>query len=230
MSVIQSFPIEYSGYRRSSKIVHTCLYSNANTSMSMTNKNWTLKSMMVCSVLALSLLSITATNSFAVPVGNTWARADSEPYIPPGTVDCVGLTDIAEVASIECKLFDDTNCPKGPDVPCAVGTDASATSPPTFGDVPGGCGAGCEEYRVTFDPVAAGADLTPQKELHFTITFLNSDGEPIAVQGKDVRTHSFLVIPESPIGIAALVMSSLAALGGFMFLRSRKSMSLPNNL
>jgi DNA-binding beta-propeller fold protein YncE len=33
----------------------------------------------------------------------------------------------------------------------------------------------------------------------------------------------FLVIPESPVGIAALVGSSLAALGAFMFLRKRSS-------
>jgi hypothetical protein len=33
----------------------------------------------------------------------------------------------------------------------------------------------------------------------------------------------FLVIPESPFGIAALVGSSLAALGAFMFLRNRNS-------
>jgi outer membrane protein assembly factor BamB len=34
---------------------------------------------------------------------------------------------------------------------------------------------------------------------------------------------NFLVIPESPVGIAALVGSSLAALGGYMFLKKRSS-------
>ena len=186
-----------------------------------TNKSWMLKSMMIGAVLMLSMLSIATTKSFAVPVGDTFARADPEPYVPPGTVDCVGITDIAEVASIECKLFDDVNCPLGPDVACDVGTDASATSPPTFTPVPGSCGAGCEEYRVTFDPVAAGADVTPDNELHFKITFLNSDGQPIEVQGKDVRIHSFLVIPESPIGMVAIVGAALAGLGGFYLLRGR---------
>jgi hypothetical protein len=188
-----------------------------------TNKSWTLKSMMIGAVLMLSMLSIAATKSYAA--GDTFARADPEPYTPPGTVDCVGLTDIAEVASIECKLFDDVNCPVGPDVACDIGTDASATSPPTFTPVPGSCGAGCEEYRVTFDPVAAGADTTPENELHFKITFLNSDGQPIAVQGKDVRVHSFLVIPESPIGMVAIVGAALAGLGGFYLLRGRHSTS-----
>jgi len=181
---------------------------------------------MIGAVLMLTVLSIAATKSYAVPVGNSFARADPEPYTPPGTVDCVGLTDIAEVASIECKLFDDTNCPKGPDVPCDVGTDSSSTAP-TFTPVPGSCGAGCKEYRVTFDPVTAGADLTidPKHELHFTITFLNIDGQPIAVQGQDVKTHSFLVIPESPIGMVAIVGAALAGLGGFYLLRGRHSTS-----
>jgi hypothetical protein len=48
--------------------------------------------------------------------------------------------------------------------------------------------------------------------------------------GKVIKTFycDFLVIPESPVGIAALVMSSLAALGGFAFLRTRKSGSTAN--
>jgi hypothetical protein len=197
-------------------------------SISMTNKSWTLTAIMVSAVLGLSLMSMTVTNSFATVVGNTHARADPEPYVPPGTVDCVGLTDIADVAQIECELYDDVNCPVGPGIPCATGTDNTATSPPTFSPVPGDCDAGCEEYRVTFDPVAAGADTTPENELHFKILFKDAEGELIDVQGKDTRIHSFLVIPESPIGIAALVMSALAALGGFMFLKGRKSGSALN--
>jgi hypothetical protein len=194
--------------------------------MSMMKRSLTIPSLMISAVLALSLLSMAAMNAIAQPVGNTHARTDPEPYVPPGTVDCVGLTDIADVASIECELYDDVNCPVGPGIPCATGTDNSAVSPPTYSPVPGDCGAGCEEYRVTFDPVAAGADTNPENELHFKILFKDSSGELIDVQGKDTRIHSFLVIPESPIGIAALVMSSLAALGAFMFLKGRKSNSI----
>ena len=36
---------------------------------------------------------------------------------------------------------------------------------------------------------------------------------------------SALVIPESPIGIIALIVSSLGVLGGFMFLRRNSSTS-----
>src|SRR5687767_11271361 len=165
----------------------------------MTNRNWKLKSTMMIAALALTLLSLSATNSFAVSPGNTHARATPEPYIPPGTVDCVGLTDIADVAQIECELYDDVNCTVESGIPCATATDNTATSPPVYSPVPGDCGAGCEEYRVTFDPVAEGADTTPDNELHFKILFKDASGELIDVRGKDTRVHSFLVIPESPI-------------------------------
>ena len=48
---------------------------------------------------------------------------------------------------------------------------------------------------------------------------------PGSLEGDGVTHHlnigSFFVLPESPIGVAALVGSSLAVLGGFMFLRNR---------
>jgi hypothetical protein len=46
-------------------------------------------------------------------------------------------------------------------------------------------------------------------------------GNGVIVQ--ETLNIDFLVIPESPIGIAALMASSLAALGAFMFLRRRSS-------
>ena len=52
---------------------------------------------------------------------------------------------------------------------------------------------------------------------------------PGSLQGDGVTHHlnigSFFVLPESPIGVAALVGSSLAVLGGFMFLRQRNTTS-----
>jgi hypothetical protein len=174
-------------------------------------------------IVFVSLLTIGISNSYGVPVGNTWARADPEPYISGSTsLDCVGLDDIAEVAQIECQLFDDVNCTVGSGIPCATGTDNSPISPPIFSPLPGECDVGCEEYRVNFDPTATGADLTPGNELHFKILFMDENGDLISVQGKHTRIHSFLVIPESPMGIAALVMSSFAALGGYLYIRRQK--------
>ncbi len=54
---------------------------------------------------------------------------------------------------------------------------------------------------------------------------------PGSSQGQGVTQHleggSFFVLPESPVGIAALIGSSLAAFSGFVFLKSRKHASLP---
>jgi hypothetical protein len=173
-------------------------------------------------ILALALLSVTVADSYAAP-GNTFARADPEPYIlGSGPLDCVGLTDIAEVASIDCAFFDDDSCPVGPNVPCATGSDNTSTAPPTFSPVPGACAVGCKEFRVQFQGTE---DPTPTigEEWHFRITFLNSDGQPISEQGKDVRTHSFFVLPESAIGTIAMVGVSAAIFGGFLGLRRYRS-------
>lgn len=54
---------------------------------------------------------------------------------------------------------------------------------------------------------------------------------PGSLEGDGVTHHldigSFFVLPESPIGVLALVMSSIAVLGGFMFLKKRNN---TNNL
>jgi hypothetical protein len=65
-----------------------------------------------------------------------------------------------------------------------------------------------------------------QGDWHFHAAFYNSEDELIADGQQTFANNSFFVLPESPIGVAALVASSLAALGGFMFLRSRKT-SMP---
>lgn len=48
------------------------------------------------------------------------------------------------------------------------------------------------------------------------------DGELVGIKGADFyANHSFFVVPESPVGSAALVGSSLAGLGGYFFFRGR---------
>ncbi len=54
---------------------------------------------------------------------------------------------------------------------------------------------------------------------------------PGSLEGDGVTHHlgigSFFVVPESPIGILALVASSLAVFGGFMVMKSRSTGQLP---
>lgn len=181
-------------------------------------------SVLVGVVMVLTLMSVMATNAYAPPAGNSWARADPEPYmIGSGPLDCVGLTDIPEVESIFCVLYDDTSCPKGPGIPCATGSDSTFTNPAVFSPVPGACGDSgiCKEFRVPF--IGNEASQTPGEEWHFTITFLNAAGEEIDVRGKSMRNHSFFVLPESAIGAIAMVGLSLATVGLFVGLKRNKT-------
>ncbi|MGI0024816.1 MAG: hypothetical protein ACREA4_06675, partial [Nitrososphaera sp.] len=81
-------------------------------------------------------------------------------------------------------------------------------------------------FEVTFP----GALFDQQGDWHFHAEFydaLNGGGTLISDGKQTFANNSFFVLPESPIGVAALVMSSLAVLGGFMFLRRRNHSQLP---
>lgn len=78
-------------------------------------------------------------------------------------------------------------------------------------------------YSVTF-PAAL---FDKNGDWHFHVEFYNAQDQLIADGQQTFANNSFFVLPESPIGVAALVMSSLAVLGGFMFLKSRKHSDLP---
>jgi hypothetical protein len=85
-------------------------------------------------------------------------------------------------------------------------------------------------YEVTFP--AALFDV--QGDWHFHAEFYNSaddlltSDELIADGQQTFANNSFFVLPESPVGVAALIVSSLAVLGGFMFLRNRnRTANLP---
>ncbi len=78
-------------------------------------------------------------------------------------------------------------------------------------------------YTATF----AGSLFDQQGDWHFHAEFYNAQDQLISDGRQTFANNSFFVLPESPIGILALVGSSLAVLGGFMFLRSRSHTNLP---
>jgi hypothetical protein len=78
-------------------------------------------------------------------------------------------------------------------------------------------------YTATF----AGSLFDQQGDWHFHAEFYNAQNQLISDGRQTFANNSFFVLPESPIGILALVGSSLAVLGGFMFLRSRSPGNLP---
>ena len=79
-------------------------------------------------------------------------------------------------------------------------------------------------YTATFD-----ASLFDQQgDWHFHAEFYDAQDNLISDGRQTFANNSFFVLPESPIGVIALVGSTLAVLGGFMFLRTRNhSSNLP---
>jgi len=136
-------------------------------------------------------------------------------------IDCVGGIDTSmNTDHIVCYLV-----PEGVPTP-DYKTDASVVSQTGSGPIAcpavGGFGAGQECFSTTF-----GVGQFVPGDWRFIVEFYDDENELIAIQGADYRVHTFFVLPESPFGVAALVMSSLAVLGGFMFLRKRSHTSLP---
>jgi hypothetical protein len=139
-----------------------------------------------------------------------------------GNIDCVGIIETAEDAAYAiCYLV------PGGVPPPNYKTDASVVSQtanseacPPIGEV----GAEDECFVSEFDIGL----FDPTGEWHFVIEFYNAQDQIINVEGIDFRVNSFFVLPESPVGVAALIVSSLAVLGGFMFLRNRnRTANLP---
>lgn len=82
-------------------------------------------------------------------------------------------------------------------------------------------GGGFPEYkasRTTFD-----ASLFTQPSYwHFRVEFKDADGRIVDITGNDFRIHSFFVLPESSLGIIALLGSSLGTAGWYAYMRARK--------
>jgi hypothetical protein len=139
--------------------------------------------------------------------------------------DCVGGIESADVVKMICYLI-----PPGvsnDDNSNAIATLESSTSIACPADV------GFSGDHTCFSVTFAGAlfdegTVDNPADWHFHAEFYNAADEIIADGRQEFQNLSFLVIPESPIGIAALLLSSLAALGGFMYLRGRKNQSMLN--
>jgi hypothetical protein len=128
--------------------------------------------------------------------------------------DCVaGIQGSGIVDEVVCYLV-----PDGIPTPDYVTTAITPQSSTTEESCPGGVGftGGFVCFTTTFD-----SGLLSPGHWRFVAEYYN-DGQLVDVKGSNVWTnHSFFVLPESAIGIIALVASSLAVLGGFVFLRGR---------
>lgn len=178
--------------------------------------------------LAISLAPVFAQSANAADA-NTKVRAfqndsvidEENPGLINTDTDCVGGIDNDEGSTyMICYLI-----PPGvsnSDNSNAIAQDTSLDEIECPADV-GFDVANQDCYSVTFD----GALFDEQGDWHFHAEFYNAADELIADGTQTFANNSFFVVPESPIGVLALVMSSLAVLGGFMFLRSRNRTQLP---
>lgn len=75
---------------------------------------------------------------------------------------------------------------------------------------------------TTFVPSALSS--TPNGVWHVVCTFYSFDNNQLGRETADFDV-SFFVLPESPVGVAALMGSSLAALGAFVVHKKRKTVA-----
>ena len=135
-------------------------------------------------------------------------------------IDCVaGIEGSGTADEVICYLV-----PDGIATPDYASTPVPPQTASTEESCPSGVGftGGFVCFTTTFDV----SNFSPG-HWRFVAEFYNN-GQLVDIKGSNVWTnHSFFVLPESPIGILALVASSLAVLGGFMYLRSHGRAQLP---
>jgi hypothetical protein len=127
-------------------------------------------------------------------------------------IDCVaGIEGSGTSDEVECYL-----------IPDGIPTPDYATTPipPQSSTIEESCpsGVGFTGSQVCFITTFDDALFTPGGHWRFVAVYYNN-GQIVDIQGSNEwQNHSFFVLPEAPIGILVLVVSSLAVLGGFMFL------------
>lgn len=175
---------------------------------------------------ALVLAPIIAGNASAAP--NTKVRAiqngvslDENNQGSLGfDIDCVaGIEGSGTADEVKCYLV-----PDGIPTPSYATTPIPPQTSTTEGSCPSGVGftSGYVCFSTTFD-----SSLFTQGHWRFVAEYYNN-GQLVDIKGSNTWTnHSFFVLPESPIGILALVVSSLVVLGGFMVLRGRTRARIP---
>jgi hypothetical protein len=179
----------------------------------------------IAPVFAQSALATVSTNTKVRAFQNDLQIESGNPGLINTDTDCVGGIDSVGSTHMICYLI-----PPG----VANNNNDNAIDQIQTGDeitCPDGVGfdAGQVCYEVTF----LAALFDQQGDWHFHAEFYNSaddvlTADELIADGNQVfQNHSFFVLPESPIGVAALIISSLAVLGGFMFLRRRSHANLP---
>jgi len=139
-------------------------------------------------------------------------------------VECIALTDIDEVAYVECILIPphDSNAYASITI-----TNAHA---PTYSPLPSDCSNNCREFNVWFSDSNA-----PDRsgEWRAIALFYSSSNELIAERetiflvynagggGSGGGSEMFMVIPESMLGVLSIGIASLASFAAYSLIRIR---------
>jgi len=162
----------------------------------------------------------------AIQNGNSLDSEDNNQGVLGADIDCVGgITTSAGATSMDCYLVPEGVAPGNGDFltdPSVVKQTTTTTEPCPTGV---GFGSGQTCFVTTFDD-----SLFTPGDWHFVAVWFNGSTQINILGEHNFKVHSFGVIPESPLGIAALVGSSLAALAGYSYFRSKKGTQISGSL
>jgi hypothetical protein len=148
-------------------------------------------------------------------------RVMPDPVPSPGIdIQAFGITNASSSSRATFELFG-PECPLSQGIPCAVESDLTELSPPSFnGSIAASlCGSDpCEEYSVLF----LGEHLNVKGEYHIKATFFDSADKIVVMRDVNFRVHSFFVIPESQLGMIGLMLSSFATLVFIYYMKLRR--------
>jgi hypothetical protein len=139
-------------------------------------------------------------------------------------VECIALTDIDEVAYVECIIIP----PHGSNAYASITiTNAHA---PTYSPLPSDCNNNCKEFNAWFN-----GSNTPDRsgEWRARALFYSSSNELIAERettflvynaggGSGGGSERFMVMPESMLGVLSIGIASLASFAAYTLIRIRK--------
>ena len=141
-----------------------------------------------------------------VTVFDAIVRVVPNPVPSPGLdVQAFAITNASSATNAIFELFGPECLPSG-GISCTAESDLSELSPPSFnGTLPQFCNGNlCEEYSV----IIPGEHLDVKGEYQVKVTFFDSNHDTVAIKDMNFRVQSFFVVPESQLGVIALLLSS----------------------
>ncbi len=159
-------------------------------------------------------------------VENTQINGDAWLFTYPGIkyvalpVECIALTNIDEVAYVECILIP----PHDSNAYASITITNAHT--PTYSPLPSDCSNNCREFNVWFSDSNA-----PDRsgEWRARALFYSSSNELIAERETTFLVYNaggggsemFMVLPESMLGVLSIGIASLASLAAYSLIRIR---------